>query len=437
MPALLCALLIPTPYFGLVFRRVINNGKMLRNFAQIVRSGQIGRQSFGNRAKNEMRYWFTSRLPESIFHQSSGSSPSFADILRMIHVRPSTPLHDELYKYLLGVEHEGEYQLPILREYEAFKQGSLKVPMLPFTMLHSIAKTQGQWTNLALHCTFTTIRMNLNLFQKHGLFENPGVLEHCVKTLSSPESVSDSRVYPYQLMNTALHIQDMPERIQVALNTAMELATRNVPELTGNVIVCPDISGSMDCAVTGVRKGATSTATCRLVAALITACISRKNPERTKILAFSDRVFEVVAKESPTVMAMARFIAGLPSGGTNCSLPMQMVLDSHLSVDLMVYASDNQSWADFQEGSSTEMAKRWQEIKQRNPNAKLVLIDLAPCATTQCRERADVLNIGGFSDSVFDLVASFARGDDAKKWVDEIKAVDLMLGPKTSDIPIV
>ena len=30
-----------------VFPRVIDNGKMLRNFVQVVRSGTVGRKSFG------------------------------------------------------------------------------------------------------------------------------------------------------------------------------------------------------------------------------------------------------------------------------------------------------------------------------------------------------------------------------------------------------
>ena len=53
MPALLCAILaVQGP--GLlkrIFHRVIDNGKMLRNFVQIIRSGRVGRRSLGSLPK--------------------------------------------------------------------------------------------------------------------------------------------------------------------------------------------------------------------------------------------------------------------------------------------------------------------------------------------------------------------------------------------------
>lgn len=54
MPALLLAVLAQKDIAMLarVFDRVADNGKMLRNFAQIVRSGAAGRKSFGSRPKN-------------------------------------------------------------------------------------------------------------------------------------------------------------------------------------------------------------------------------------------------------------------------------------------------------------------------------------------------------------------------------------------------
>jgi hypothetical protein len=44
----------------------------------------------------------------------------------------------------------------------------------------------------------------------------------------------------------------------------------------------------------------------------------------------------------------------------------------------------------------------------------------------QAAERADVLNIGGFFDAVFDQIADFAAGRmDPDHWVGEIRAVSL------------
>jgi 60 kDa SS-A/Ro ribonucleoprotein len=68
--------------------------------------------------------------------------------------------------------------------------------------------------------------------------------------------------------------------------------------------------------------------------------------------------------------------------------------------------------------------REWERFKVRNPQAKLVCIDITPYGTTQAAERADVLNVGGFSDDVFNLVAAFAAGQlDANHWVAEISSV--------------
>jgi len=48
------------------------------------------------------------------------------------------------------------------------------------------------------------------------------------------------------------------------------------------------------------------------------------------------------------------------------------------------------------------------------------------CLTTQAKERDDILNIGGFSDQVFDVVAEFAAGRlTPDHWVGVINAVKL------------
>ncbi len=60
------------------------------------------------------------------------------------------------------------------------------------------------------------------------------------------------------------------------------------------------------------------------------------------------------------------------------------------------------------------------------PRAKLVCIDLQANGTTQAVERSDILNVGGFSDEVFEIVARFARGElGAGHWVECIEAVEL------------
>jgi len=87
-------------------------------------------------------------------------------------------------------------------------------------------------------------------------------------------------------------------------------------------------------------------------------------------------------------------------------------LKSHgLCPDLVILVSDNESWVDARAKGPTQLMRVWEEMKTRNRGAKLVCIDLQPNATSQAVERPDILNVGGFSDEVFGVVARFARGE--------------------------
>jgi 60 kDa SS-A/Ro ribonucleoprotein len=104
IPALLCAVLSvkDRALLGRVFPRVIDNGKMVRNFVQILRSGAVGRKSLGTAPKRLVREWFEARTDEQVFSASVGQSPSIADIVRMVHPRPKSASRAALYAYLVG-----------------------------------------------------------------------------------------------------------------------------------------------------------------------------------------------------------------------------------------------------------------------------------------------------------------------------------------------
>jgi 60 kDa SS-A/Ro ribonucleoprotein len=69
MPALLCAVLSvkDRALLNVVFPRVIDNAKMLRNFVQMIRSGQVGRKSLGTAPRRLVRDWLDARDPATLF----------------------------------------------------------------------------------------------------------------------------------------------------------------------------------------------------------------------------------------------------------------------------------------------------------------------------------------------------------------------------------
>jgi 60 kDa SS-A/Ro ribonucleoprotein len=128
------------------------------------------------------------------------------------------------------------------------------------------------------------------------------------------------------------------------------------------------------------------------------------------------------------VLTNAAKMAAISPGGTNCSAPLAWLNGRHAQGDLVVFVSDNESWVDTTSGRGTATMEQWSVFKARNPRAKLVCIDLQPYSTVQAVDtgRGDVLNIGGFSDHVFDVIAEFARGTlNSEAWVGVIEKVSL------------
>jgi 60 kDa SS-A/Ro ribonucleoprotein len=436
LPALLAAVL-STKDAGLlrkVFPRVIDSPKMLRNFVQIVRSGATGRKSLGTVPKRLVLDWLERRTDEQIFNGSVGNAPSLADVLKMVHPKPATKSREALYGWLIGKTVAVEDLPPAVQAFERYKAeptGS-EVPDVPFQMLTALPLGRDGWTAVAQRASWQMTRMNLNTFQRHGVFEVEGLTEIVAARLRDPDQIARVRVLPYQLLMayTATDTTGLPRAVREALQDAMEVAIGNVPAVPGKVYVCPDVSGSMRSPLTGVRQGASSKVRCIDVAALVAAAILRKNPE-AEVIPFESDVALVSLNPRDSVMTNAAKLAALPAGGTNCSAPLRYLNERQAMGDLVVYVSDNESWVDSPYhgrfgGSATETMRQWEEFKQRSPRAKMVSIDLQPYGTVQAKERDDIANVGGFSDQVFRMIADVAQGGTtAGYWLRQVEAVEL------------
>lgn len=433
MPALLVAVLSTKDreIFQKTFPRVIDNGKMLRNFVQIMRSGAVGRKSLGSLPKRMVREWFETRQTEQIFKQSIGQSPSFADVLKMVHPKPRDAERAALYGYFIGRDINADDLPEIVKNFERFKNGdALEVPAVPFQMLTALPISTGEWTAIARNAAWQMTRMNLNTFQRHGVFRDAETVELIANRLRDRQAIRKARVFPYQLLTAftaAAKNAEIPRQITEALQDAMEASIENVPEIKGKIYVFPDVSGSMSSAVTGFRQGATSAVRCIDVAALVAASILRKNPT-AEIIPFEQKVVNVALNPRDSVMTNAQKLAAVGGGGTTCAAPLYSLNAKKATGDLIIYVSDNESWMDSRppHNRGTAMLEQWNEFKSRNRDAKLVCIDIQPNAHTQASTRADIFNVGGFSDQVFNLIAEFAGGTlNAEHWVGVIDKVEI------------
>lgn len=431
MPALLLAVLAQKDVnmFARVFDQVVDNGKMLRNFAQIIRSGAVGRKSFGNRPKKLMQTWLLTATEKQLLNAAVGNSPSLADVVKMVHPKPREAWRAAWFAWLIGKPYDREALPPITRAFEDYKQSREgELPNVPFQMLTALDLNSGDWAQIARNGSWQQVRQNLNTFLRHEVFEKSKNIKMVAEKLRDETAITRARVLPYQLL-TAYQAtsEQMPFEIREALQDAMETAVQNVPAIQGKVVVCPDVSGSMHSPVTGYRGSASTKTRCIDIAALVSAAMLRTNPQ-ARVIPFEQITVNVKLNPRDSIMTNAEKLANVGGGGTACSAPLAMLNREKADVDLVVIVSDNESWADDSQqwGATTSLMKEWDILKRRCPEAKLVCLDIQPYTKAQARNRQDILNIGGFSDQVFSLIGSFAeRGMGTDFWVEEIEKMPL------------
>jgi 60 kDa SS-A/Ro ribonucleoprotein len=448
MPAALLAYVFSkdTALAAKAFLKIVTNGKMLRNFVQMVRSGVFGRKSFGNRMKKLIQEWLLNANEYQLLQASIGDKPRLADVVKMVHPSPKEEWQKQWFAWLIGKPFEIDKLPELTQSFEKFKKIILSddmipqlvdVPDVPFQMLTSLSLTTEQWTKIALRGSWQMVRQNLNTFERHGVFKNDEVTEQIANKLRNPEAIKKAKVFPYQLMAAYLNIEDtMPHSIKEALQDAMELATENVPVLQGNVVICPDVSGSMRNAITGHQKGATSKVRCIDVAALVTACLLKKNP-RAQIAPFENRIVPVKINSRDSIMTIAQQLAAIGGGGTNLAVVMECVVSASTKgyiADTVVYVSDNESWDQVApQGSAMSMFRNygatnvlWKQHLKTNPKAKMICIDIQPGTTTQTENDPSIARIGGFSDNVFKIMQDFISGESGQDyWTKRIEAITL------------
>src|SRR5690606_1647258 len=154
--------------FAQVFDRVIDDAKMLRTFVQIVRSGAVGRKSLGTRPKKQILAWLESKSEEALFRGSVGNSPSLADVVKMVHPKPTSDRRRALYGYLIGKPHDAAHLPEAVQRFEQYKRDRAgEPPDVPFQMLTALELGQDEWTAIAKRASWQMTRMNLNTFTRH------------------------------------------------------------------------------------------------------------------------------------------------------------------------------------------------------------------------------------------------------------------------------
>ena len=457
MPAaLLVALSVrDTELMHRVFDRVVDNGRVLRTVFQMIRSGQFkskagkGRVGLSSSVQRAFQRWLNTASVGKLLSASIGNDPSLRDILRMARPTPKDNARRAMFGWLTDKSIEKwapatEADLPVevqsliayrnseSEEAQALIAGGLD--NVRWDLLSDAAKGPTVWAALARKMGPQALRMNLNTLLRHDVLATSVMVDYVADRIADESEIRRSKQFPYQYFAAYLNADDnVPQKIKTALHKAAEIACGNVPELPGPVVIGLDTSGSMSCAVTGNRgRGGTSKMRCIDVAALFAAAILRRNPDSV-VIPFDTSAYDAKMDPNDSILSIAERLAKYGGGGTDCSLPLVAANQKHAKRKFagIVLVSDNESWVGTGRHGSTGVMTAWEafvanqrKLAGKEANPKLVCIDLQPYQTVQACERVDIMNIGGFSDAVFNVISAFLA-DNNQRFVAEVEAIEL------------
>jgi 60 kDa SS-A/Ro ribonucleoprotein len=462
MPAaLLVALSVrDTELMHRVFDRVVDNGRVLRTVFQMIRSGRFksntaknkagpGRVGLSSSLQRAFQRWLNTASVGKLLSASIGNDPSLRDILRMARPTPKDNARRAMFGWLTDKSIDKwapatEADLPVevqsliayrnseSEEAQALIAGGLD--NVRWDLLSDAAKGPTVWAALARKMGPQALRMNLNTLLRHDVLATSAMVDYVADRIADESEIRRSKQFPYQYFAAYLNADDnVPQKIKTALHKAAEIACGNVPELPGPVVIGLDTSGSMSSAVTGNRgRGATSKMRCIDVAALFAAAILRRNPDSV-VIPFDTSAYDAKMDPNDSILSIAERLAKYGGGGTDCSLPLVAANQKHAKRKFagIVLVSDNESWVGTGRHGSTGVMTAWEafvanqrKLVGKEASPKLVNIDLQPYQTVQACERADIMNIGGFSDSVFNVISAFLA-DNNQRFVAEVDAIEL------------
>lgn len=388
---------------------VMPTGLLMRNFIRIFRSGVVqkhaGKSSIGlgSHSRNLVRAWFNDHAMDEIYRMSSGNDPSMRDVLRLVKPRPSDPVREQFYGFLVGKKSAPEGTLAAAAA--AWYAGRGPMPDgLPFEMAAANCTTREQWADLARGASWNATIKNLNTFARHGLFTDRELAALVAARLRKPppRHVMPWSVYAAYLYTSANN--EIPMDVRLAVQDALDNCLQNVPTVVGNTAVLVDTSGSMTSPVTGQRGTASTKISCSQAAMLIAAAYVKNNPG-TRLVTFDNTAREVTCNPRDSVATIASRIP-FNGGGTNVSAGLDLVSRMR-DISNVLIVSDNESWI----GTRGASENSWKAVQRNNPGVRLACLDVAVESSLQIPEGARVMHLSGaFSDYYWPILAEFFGG---------------------------
>lgn len=330
--------------------------------------------------------------------------------------RPVGATHDDLpdlvraYERAQAAEKAPEWVELIERfplPWEAFPDAALTEPKVWRAL---IAKGMPQ----------TALMRQLPRLTRLGVLDDVETERTVIRQLADRDRLLKARVHPVNVL-VALRTYasglsqrgestwEPKRRIIDALDQAFYAAFGAVQPADKRTLVALDVSGSMGVGVAGLPLS------CREAAAAMSLVTLATEPH-ADIVGFTsssrrvytgDGIAELSISPRQRLDDVVRYTAGLPFGGTDCSLPMLWALKNARQYETFVVITDNETWA-----GAMHPHQALQQYRERmGIPARLVVMAMSSTGFSIADPAdAGMLDIAGLDAAAPTLVADFSRG---------------------------
>jgi 60 kDa SS-A/Ro ribonucleoprotein len=386
-------------------------------------------RGWGRGLRRAVARWYTDTPDQALTYQllkyRARDGWSHRDALRLAHPRATDPARVALYRWVTGSKKypaPAEWP-PLIAAFERLQAstdpdeaaGLIREWRLPRECVPTPLLTEPRvWQALLdVGMPMTAMLRNLATMTKIGLLRPMGdATATVVAALGDAARLRQARVHPIAVLTAMLTYASghglkgsatwSPVReIVDALDRAFYLSFGAVEPIGKPTLLALDISGSMwggtVAGVAGLTPGLASAAM-----ALVTAATE----PRHSFMAFTTQPRSLTISPRQRLDDVAKMMAALPMGRTDCALPMRWALAEGLDVDLFVVYTDSETWAGPVHPAQALRAYR----EQRGRAAKLAVVGMVSNGFT-IADPADpgMLDVVGMDASTPAALHAFAR----------------------------
>jgi TROVE domain-containing protein len=349
---------------------------------------------------------------------SSRAGVRMADVVELTHPSPRMNEQSDLFKYMIDSAHRRTPVPPSLKFLRAHHQMLADLAMQRTDTLDAIrhdpsllAKSGLTWQALSSSGVmdkraweaiipsmgYMALLRNLRNFQDARV--SPAALKTVAMTIGDETEVRHSRQLPYRFL--AAHLTATSPVWALALESALQYSTQNLPSLPGTTLVLVDTSGSMSSFMS-----AKSQISRMMAGALFGVALAAKG-EKVDLYGFASGVFAHEVRPNAGILRTTEAFVrreGEVGHGTQISLAVHA---TYRGQDRVVIITDEQAFGGWRSDSSSVDG-------QVPANIPVYAFNLAGYAPAMLDTSSTRHQLGGLSDHTFQIISSVEAGRDGR-----------------------